>query len=89
VGLGLDRPTEKSSVFHHGKFGNPTKGPIHTCEYEFESKSVFICLSCQSCSSYEWSVLVDLYESELTRKLIGIFIIIRIIFEIVKVLGIN
>jgi len=59
-------------------------GPIHTYTSTSTSTSpcsfVRVAIDSNSCKSYKWSVHVDLHESELTRKLVVIFIIKIIIF---------
>jgi len=58
--------------------------------HDYESESLFICPSCQwlELVQLKWNVHVDLYESELTRKLVAVFIIKIIIFSIVKIIDI-
>jgi len=54
----------------------------HIHEYESEAESVSfdrVARDSYSCNTYEWSVHVNLYESELTRKLL-VETRIRIIF---------
>jgi len=59
-------------------------GPVHT--YTSTSMSPTLCSfirvasDSDSCNSNKWSVHIDLSESELTRKLVAIFIIKMIIF---------